>query len=76
MKLAVFWIISYHYATLFDLNLNSVGLKKDKRFFLEKLTLGDIAPDFSLPDHEGKMVNLSDLFQDHHVLLVFNLGFA
>jgi peroxiredoxin len=43
---------------------------------LEKLTLGDQAPDFSLPDHEGRSITLSNLYQDQHVLLVFNIGFV
>ena len=43
---------------------------------MEKLSLGDLAPDFSLPDHEGNLIKLSDLYQHHHVLLVFNIGFA
>ena len=60
----------------FDLNLNPVDPKKDKRLILEKLALGAIASDFSLPDHEGKIFTLSDLYQNHHILLVFNIGFA
>jgi hypothetical protein len=43
---------------------------------LEKLTIGDCAPDFSLPNHQGEMVQLSEMLQDHPLLLVFNIGFA
>jgi len=43
---------------------------------MKQLSVGDIAPDFSLPDHEGKIVQLSDVYRNHNVLLVFNIGFA
>jgi len=43
---------------------------------MEHLSVGDTAPDFSLPDHLGEMVRLSDLLQKQNVLLVFNIGFA
>lgn len=39
------------------------------------LTVGQIAPDFSLPDHKGEMVQLSAVNHGRNVLLVFNLGF-
>lgn len=41
-----------------------------------KLKVGDSAPDFALPNHQGTMIRLSDIIQRQNVLLVFNLGFA
>ena len=43
---------------------------------LKRLSIGDQAPDFSLPDHEGQWYQLSDLSRTQNVLLVFNIGFA
>ena len=43
---------------------------------MNRFTVGDRAPDFSLPDHTGSQVTLSNLYQEHNVLLVFNIGFA
>lgn len=40
-----------------------------------RLSAGDVAPDFALPNHEGALVRLSDVLQRHHALLLFNLGF-
>lgn len=38
---------------------------------------GDIAPDFTLPDGDGSMVNLADELQDHQsVVLVFYLEYG
>lgn len=42
---------------------------------MQHLTTGDMAPDFTLPDHTGKTFTLSELYRLQHVLLVFNLGF-
>lgn len=42
---------------------------------MQHLTLGDIAPDFTLLDHRGQTVRLSEVYRTQHVLLVFNLGF-
>lgn len=39
------------------------------------LSVGDLAPGFTLPDHQGKFYTLSELTQAQNVLLVFNLGF-
>ncbi|MBM9538240.1 redoxin domain-containing protein [Desulfobulbus alkaliphilus] len=33
------------------------------------------APDFSLPDLQGRTVTLSDFFGHRHVVVVFNRGF-
>jgi peroxiredoxin len=44
--------------------------------FLEKLNIGDSAPDFSLPNHQGEIIQLSKMLQHHPILLVFNIGFA
>jgi peroxiredoxin len=40
------------------------------------LSVGDMAPDFSLPDHEGVLIRLSDVYRSLNVLLVFNLGYV
>jgi len=43
---------------------------------MPKVTLNMKAPDFKLPDFNGKSVRLSD-FQGHsNVVLVFNRGFG
>jgi thioredoxin-dependent peroxiredoxin len=41
--------------------------------FSDPLTVGTLAPDFSLPDQDGKMVSLSAL-RGHNVVLVFYPG--
>ena len=43
---------------------------------MPKVTLNTPAPDFSLPDFQGKTVRLSDFREKSNVLLVFNRGFA
>jgi peroxiredoxin len=43
---------------------------------MSRLTIGNTAPDFTLPDHQGSLVKLSDLYRSQNVLLVFNIGFA
>jgi peroxiredoxin len=43
---------------------------------MKHLSVGDIAPDFSLSDHTGKVFRLSEMRQEQNVLLVFNLGFV
>jgi len=43
---------------------------------MQRLLVGDIAPDFSLPDHKGELHTLSDIYANNNVLLVFNIGFA
>lgn len=40
------------------------------------LKTGDRAPDFSLPDHTGQLITLSDIIVERNALLVFNIGFA
>ncbi len=40
------------------------------------LQVGDAAPGFELPDHNGEMQELSKLLKEQRVLLVFNIGFA
>ncbi len=51
--------------------------KNHQRYLnLNHLSIGDPAPDFTLPNHEGTLFKLSDLFASRSVLLVFNLGFA
>ena len=37
----------------------------------EALQVGDRAPDFSLPDHTGRMVRLGDYLGRQHVVLAF-----
>jgi len=39
-------------------------------------SIGDIAPDFELPDHKGKGIGLSEVLNKTNALLVFNIGFA
>ena len=43
---------------------------------MPKVTLDEVAPDFSLEDHQGQMVRLSDYNGVKHVVLVFNRGFT
>lgn len=43
---------------------------------MKYLSVGDEAPDFSLPDLEGNLIKLSDTYRSKNVVLVFNLGFA
>lgn len=42
---------------------------------MNRLSVGDMAPDFTLPDHEGELFTLSNVNRTKVVLLVFNLGF-
>lgn len=43
---------------------------------MSHLSVGERAPDFSLPDHHGVEHKLSEIYRSHNVLLVFNLGFV
>ena len=43
---------------------------------MKQLSVGDKALDFALPDYQGKLHQLSDIYQENFVLLVFNIGFA
>lgn len=40
-----------------------------------KVELNETAPDFILPDFEGRQVSLADFRGEKHVLLVFSRGF-
>jgi peroxiredoxin len=42
---------------------------------MHPLSIGDLAPDFSLPDDQGNIFKLSAVIRLQNVLLVFNLGF-
>ena len=42
---------------------------------MPRVSLNQHAPDFSLADFSGNMVNLSDYHGKKNVLLVFNRGF-
>lgn len=42
---------------------------------MDRLSVGDAAPDFALPDQAGNLVRLSEACGSRNVLLVFNLGF-
>lgn len=42
---------------------------------MAKVELNTKAPDFTLESYQGESVTLSDINQDHHILLVFNRGF-
>ena len=43
---------------------------------MPKVELFAKAPDFSLPDIDGKVVSLADFYDRSNVLLVFNRGFT
>ena len=43
---------------------------------MPKVEINKPAPDFSLEDYTGKMVNLSEFEGVSNVLLVFNRGFT
>ena len=43
---------------------------------MPKVNLNTPAPDFSLPDYEGRPLRLSDFRGKSHVVLVFNRGFV
>ena len=43
---------------------------------MEKLMVGDRAPDFTLAGADGEMVTLSEVYARQSVILVFNIGFA
>jgi peroxiredoxin len=42
---------------------------------MSRVELNQPAPDFSLPDFNGRQINLSDFQGQKNVLLVFNRGF-
>jgi peroxiredoxin len=42
---------------------------------MAKIELNTPAPDFSLPDFEGRMFSLSGLHGQSHAVLIFNRGF-
>lgn len=44
--------------------------------YMEKMKIGDRAPDFSLAGADGEMVTLSEVYAKQSVILVFNIGFA
>lgn len=43
---------------------------------MQHLNVGDLAPEFSLPDHLGVVHQLSEMTRAQNVLLVFNFGFV
>jgi peroxiredoxin len=43
---------------------------------MARISQDTIAPDFTLPDHKGQEVHLSDYRGQKNVLLVFNRGFV
>lgn len=43
---------------------------------MPQITLNTPAPDFALPNFEGKIIRLSDFCGQSNVLLVFNRGFT
>jgi peroxiredoxin len=43
---------------------------------MQCLSVGDQAPDFSLPASDGGMFRFSGLYSRKNVVLVFNIGFA
>ena len=42
---------------------------------MSHLSVGDLAPDFALPDHQEIRVSLAEVLKKQHALLLFNLGF-
>ncbi len=43
---------------------------------MARVSINTPAPDFTLPDFEGRSFRLSDLWQKYNVLLVFNRTFT
>jgi len=43
---------------------------------MPQVKLNTPAPEFSLPDFQGRLVKLSDFRERENILLVFNRGFA
>ena len=43
---------------------------------MSRIQLHTPAPDFTLDDFNGQPIQLSDFRGTHHVILVFNRGFA
>jgi len=41
---------------------------------LERVKVGDVAPDFTLESHDGKQISLSDYRGKKHVVLIFYRG--
>ena len=50
--------------------------KTSLEIWMNHLSVGDAAPDFTLPDHTGTLFRLGDVYRSQYVLLVFNIGFA
>jgi hypothetical protein len=48
----------------------------EENYMLSRAALDQLAPNFSLPDFEGRLVSLSDFLGKKNVLLVFNRTFA
>lgn len=42
---------------------------------MSRLSVGDVAPDFALPNYAGTLVSLSEVLEQRNALLLFNLGF-
>ena len=40
------------------------------------MKIGDIAPEFDIPDSEGRKVKLSEFRDKKNIVLVFNRGFT
>jgi len=43
---------------------------------MKSLSVGDLAPDFALPNQEGTIIRLLDICKTQNALLVFNIGLA
>lgn len=67
--------ISFGFGYRYLVNLRQLTLKGWKNT-MTRLAVGDIAPDFSLPDHTGRIFTLSEVLKTSNALLVFNIGFA
>jgi peroxiredoxin len=44
--------------------------------YMDKLMVGDRAPDFALAGADGEMISLSEVYTRQNMILVFNIGFA
>ncbi len=53
-----------------------ITTKNCQEGWMQRLKVGDLPPEFSLPDHHGVEHQLSEMVGKQNVLLVFNFGFV